>query len=143
MNLVFRALAVLVAAGVITSTVAFAGPVEEWRFKVDEVLLDRMDDALVTGTALDEYEFLIVLVEQADLSVAAGMQTKNQKGTFVFESLREVATRTQRNRISAATLYHGETLGQHPAPQYLGSERSPQPAQGREQHYEAKIKRGS
>ena len=40
-------------------------------------------------------EALVVLTEQADLRPAAGLQTKVEKGTFVFNTLREVATRTQ------------------------------------------------
>ncbi len=40
-------------------------------------------------------EALVVLTEQADLRPAAGLQTKQEKGTFVFNTLREVANRTQ------------------------------------------------
>ena len=40
-------------------------------------------------------EALVVLTEQADLRPAAGLQTKLDKGTFVFNTLREVANRTQ------------------------------------------------
>lgn len=40
-------------------------------------------------------EALVVLTEQADLRPAAGLQTKEEKGTFVFNTLREVADRTQ------------------------------------------------
>ena len=40
-------------------------------------------------------EALVVLTEQADLRPAASLQTKEEKGTFVFNTLREVANRTQ------------------------------------------------
>ena len=40
-------------------------------------------------------EALIVLASQADLSAATTLRTKQQKGRFVVNSLREVATRTQ------------------------------------------------
>ncbi len=40
-------------------------------------------------------EALVVLTEQADLRPAANLQTKVEKGTFVVNALREVATRTQ------------------------------------------------
>ena len=40
-------------------------------------------------------EALVVLTEQADLSAAYTMQTKQEKGTFVVNSLRTVANRTQ------------------------------------------------
>ncbi len=40
-------------------------------------------------------EALVVLTEQADLSPAYSLQTKVEKGTFVFNALRAVANRTQ------------------------------------------------
>ena len=40
-------------------------------------------------------EALVVLAQQADLAPAAGLRTKLAKGRFVFNSLREVANRTQ------------------------------------------------
>lgn len=40
-------------------------------------------------------EALVVLKEQADLRPAASLPTKEEKGTFVFTTLREVANRTQ------------------------------------------------
>ncbi len=40
-------------------------------------------------------EALVVLAEQADLRPAYSIQTKEEKGTFVFNTLREVANRTQ------------------------------------------------
>jgi len=40
-------------------------------------------------------EAFVVLAEQADLRPAASLQTKEEKGIFVFNTLREVANRTQ------------------------------------------------
>jgi hypothetical protein len=40
-------------------------------------------------------EALVVLTEQADLSPAYNLKTKLEKGTFVFNTLRAVADRTQ------------------------------------------------
>jgi subtilisin family serine protease len=40
-------------------------------------------------------EALVVLSEQADLRPAASLPTKEEKGTFVYNTLREVANRTQ------------------------------------------------
>ena len=45
-------------------------------------------------------EALVVLTEQADLTAAYTMQTKIEKGTFVFNALRSVANRTQGPIIS-------------------------------------------
>jgi subtilisin family serine protease len=45
--------------------------------------------------ASGETDFLVVLNEQADLSGAARLTNKTAKGTYVFQKLSEVATRTQ------------------------------------------------
>lgn len=43
----------------------------------------------------EETEFLVVLRQQADLSRAAQLPTKIEQGRFVYETLRQVALRTQ------------------------------------------------
>jgi subtilisin family serine protease len=43
----------------------------------------------------EETEFLVVLARQADLSAAAALPTKAEKGRFVYETLRRVALATQ------------------------------------------------
>src|SRR5881392_311773 len=40
-------------------------------------------------------EFFVVLADQADLSGAAALPTKNEKGRFVYETLRSKAQSTQ------------------------------------------------
>jgi serine protease AprX len=59
-------------------------------------------DAWVTVTAASgETEFLIYLSEQADLSAAAALPTKLEKGRYVYEALTRVAQRTQGPVIAA------------------------------------------
>jgi subtilisin family serine protease len=65
---------------------ARAGVPENWQDKVDPRLLQG---APVTN------EFLVILSEQADLSGATALKTKDAKGRYVFERLTEVAQRTQ------------------------------------------------
>lgn len=65
----------------------WAAPHGDWLEKVDQAVIERIDD--------DELEFLVFFAEQADLSPARGMKTKLEKGTFVFETLRDIAARTQ------------------------------------------------
>lgn len=64
-----------------------AGAGEDWVGKVDPWLL--------SATGKGEAEFLILLSEQADLSGAAQLPTKQAKGAYVFQKLRGVASRTQ------------------------------------------------
>jgi serine protease AprX len=71
------------APGVITS----AAQETIWQSKVDPWVLE-------TGTS-GETEFLVFLTEQADLSGAADLNTKFEKGTYVYEQLTAVAARTQ------------------------------------------------
>jgi subtilisin family serine protease len=65
---------------------ARAGIPENWQDKVDPRL---MQGAPATN------EFLVILSEQADLSGAAALKTKEAKGRYVFERLTETAQRTQ------------------------------------------------
>ncbi len=57
--------------------------------KISESLLQIIDQGGNIPGAI------IVLAEQADLSEAKNLTTKEEKGTFVFNQLREVAQRTQ------------------------------------------------
>ncbi|WP_456427235.1 S8 family serine peptidase [Rhodocaloribacter sp.] len=59
-----------------------------WRQKVDPTLLQ-------TAGKTDGAEFIVRLAEQADLSEAAYLRTKDEKAWFVYERLTEVARRTQ------------------------------------------------
>jgi serine protease AprX len=59
-------------------------------------------DAWVTATsASGDTEFIIYLSEQADLSGAASLPTKLEKGRYVYEALVQVAQRTQGPVIAA------------------------------------------
>jgi serine protease AprX len=58
--------------------------------KVDPWVLDQ----LVLSPS-GESEFLILLAEQADLSAAAALATKLEKGRYVFDALQATAARTQ------------------------------------------------
>lgn len=59
-----------------------------WQDKVDPWVLE-------TGQLQDETEFLVYLTEQADVSAAANLTTKEAKGHYVYETLTATANRTQ------------------------------------------------
>lgn len=59
-----------------------------WQDKVDRWVLD-------TAQANGQTEFLVFLQEQADLSAAASLTTKQAKGEYVFQTLTATAARTQ------------------------------------------------
>ena len=59
-----------------------------WQDKVDPWV---MDTAVTEG----QTEFLVYLTEQADLSAAADLTTKEAKGNYVFQTLTATADRTQ------------------------------------------------
>lgn len=59
-----------------------------WQAKVDPWVLE-------TAQSEGETEFLVFLAEQADVSGAYALETKLEKGTYVFETLTETAQRTQ------------------------------------------------
>jgi serine protease AprX len=65
-----------------------------WQAKVEPSLLDEFQQA--PG---EQFEFLIFLTEQADLSLARQLSTKEEKGEFVSSMLRAVSTRTQRSLL--------------------------------------------
>jgi subtilisin family serine protease len=84
--------AVCAAIGFYQGAVAAAGPPEA---KLDPRLYEA---ALAAPGA--PVEWLIELTEQADLSGAARLRGKRAKGRFVFERLRETASRTQPRLIT-------------------------------------------
>jgi serine protease AprX len=65
----------------------------EWRSKVDAWVLDT--------AATGETEFLIFLNQQADLSQAALLNSKIEKGLYVYQRLTETAQRTQPPLLAA------------------------------------------
>lgn len=66
-------------------------PALNWQSKVDHLVLHETN-----STPLGEVEFIVFMAEQADLTDADSLKTKLEKGTYVFEKLREIAERTQK-----------------------------------------------
>ncbi|MCI0337194.1 MAG: S8 family serine peptidase [Acidobacteria bacterium] len=63
---------------------------------IEHLALSKLSPWVVENTTTaQEAEFLVVLVEQADLSLAVSLQTKEEKGRFVFDTLRAKAQATQ------------------------------------------------
>lgn len=60
---------------------------EQWQSKIDPLVF--------TTVASGETEFLVILREQADLREASNLETKLEKGHYVYQQLTEVAARTQ------------------------------------------------
>ena len=61
----------------------------------DENWPDKVDPLVLTDAAGGEAEFLVLLREQADLSGTSLLETKLEKGEYVYRQLTEVAARTQ------------------------------------------------
>jgi serine protease AprX len=59
-----------------------------WKQKIDTRLLERVFDG-------KKAEFLIILKEQADVSYANQLRRKEDKGRYVYETLRKLAENTQ------------------------------------------------
>ncbi len=66
----------------------------DWQAEVDPWILE-------TASSKGETEFIVFLTEQADLRLAQSLQTKLEKGTYVFEALSATADRTQVPVIAA------------------------------------------
>lgn len=84
-------IALIVVTLLLTSGLSLAAPAAQevnWQSKVDPWVLDT---ARADGTT----EFLVFLADQADLSAAASLSTKLEKGTFVYETLSRKAAETQ------------------------------------------------
>lgn len=75
----------------------------EWQAKVAPELLT----AVQANTA--EVEFLVELTEQADVSAAADLATKEEKGQYVFEQLTKVAEQTQKPILELLSAQGAET----------------------------------
>ena len=70
-----------------------------WRAKVDPVVLKKAE----TEPA---FEFVAILKQQADLSAADQLETKEEKGTFVFNSLKAAAVHSQNQLTTLLTSLH-------------------------------------
>ncbi|GAB4578088.1 MAG: hypothetical protein Fur0022_08210 [Anaerolineales bacterium] len=88
-----RILTFLLALTIVTASLAGAlyqrATAAEWRDKVDPWVLE-------TAAEQSETEFLVFLTEQADLSATETMQTKAEKGTYVYQTLSALAEKTQK-----------------------------------------------
>ena len=85
---------IVIVAGLLLILLQQAGAALAWQDKVDPFLLS-ISKAEVDETTSPQTEFLVMLVEQADLSAAAEFTDKTAKGTFVYEQLTAVAQNTQ------------------------------------------------
>jgi len=61
----------------------------------------KVDSWVLATAAQGETEFLVFLATQADLSGTVGMQTRLEKGAYVYQKLTEMAMRTQPPILSA------------------------------------------
>jgi subtilisin family serine protease len=55
----------------------------------------KVDSRVLAGLAAGQTEFIIYMAQQADLSGAAALATKEEKGTYVYQVLTSVAEATQ------------------------------------------------
>src|ERR671923_1392036 len=72
---------------------AYSQTTPDWKQKISPSLYSLAED----GKQID---FLIIFKNQADVSEAGLLQTKNEKAHFVFNALRDEATRSQKSIIS-------------------------------------------
>ncbi len=90
--MIHRRLPAALAFGLLTSLIQPAAASEPeddaWREKVDAWVLE-------TAGRDGDAEFLVVLDAQADLAAARGLATKEARGRYVFERLRQTAAETQ------------------------------------------------
>lgn len=73
-----------------------------WQNKVHERVFEELFDD-------DQAPVIVVMEEQADLSMAYAISSKDQKGAFVYEKLRETADKTQaklRNWFESKNISH-------------------------------------
>ncbi len=86
--MLFVGLGVLVPLAFVLLQPATVDGAVEWTEKVDPWVLDQLD-------AQDEAEFLVFLRDQADVSGAAELGTKAERGKYVFERLAAAAARAR------------------------------------------------
>jgi subtilisin family serine protease len=87
MNPFTRSIQLLLLAALAAGGQAGLLPAVDWQSRVDPEVLEAIQQG--------ESEFLVYLAEQADLSPAANLESKSEKGAFVYQRLTEVARRSQ------------------------------------------------
>jgi len=85
-------LSALVITQIGSTGAAPAASKARWQSKVDPWVQE--------STATGQSEFLVYLNEQADLSGAARLNTKLEKGQYVYQRLTETAVRTQKSLVA-------------------------------------------
>jgi len=116
MRLSFRWLSLMALLFLITSSFTVSTAISSpqpaqpgpWQTKVDPWVLETATQG--------ETEFIVFLAEQADLSGAASLKTKLEKGTYVYQRLTEVAARTQPPVLAAL-----ESLGVEHRPYWVAN----------------------
>jgi serine protease AprX len=86
----------LIAVVLLSCCSAVAQTAEAWKNKVDPVVLKKAETEA-------KFEFIAVLKQQADVSAADNLETKEQKGTFVYNSLKAAAEHSQGEVIALLT----------------------------------------
>jgi serine protease AprX len=86
-RVIFRFLGVILVGGGWTDSTT-AAAVVSWE--------DKVDPGVLASAQSGETEFLVILRDQVDLSAAASLESKLEKGTFVFETLSQFAATTQK-----------------------------------------------
>jgi serine protease AprX len=93
---VFALLVLLVGSAVIGSLLAGAHSGKRYQAEIPPAAFDKIAPWVLAQTAQDaEIEFLVILKDQADLSSAAALATKLDKGRFVRGTLWDKAQATQ------------------------------------------------
>jgi subtilisin family serine protease len=82
-----RTIALLLLISLVFTQVKVPAASAEWQTKVDEWVLDTVDGG--------QTEFIVYLNQQADLSRARELNTKAEKGDYVYDQLTNTAQNTQ------------------------------------------------
>ena len=61
----------------------------------NEVWRSKVDPGVYAAASVGESEFIVYMAQQADLSGASALRTKEEKGTFVYQQLMSLAEATQ------------------------------------------------
>lgn len=73
--------------------ISFGAPQKGWEEKVAPELISALDSQ-------DEFEFIVFMHEQADLSAARHLSSKEAKGRYAYRQLAQIARHTQRELLA-------------------------------------------